>query len=29
MMKKYIACLLAVILLLTMLPASVSAEGGM
>ena len=29
MMKKYIACLLAAILLLTMLPASVSAEGGM
>ena len=29
MMKKYIACLLAAILLLTMLPASASAEGGM
>mgnify|MGYP002550732120 CR=1 FL=1 len=28
-MKKYIACLLAAILLLTMLPASASAEGGM
>ena len=29
MMKKYIACLLVAILLLTMLPASASAEGGM
>ena len=28
-MKKYIACLLVAILLLTMLPASASAEGGM
>ena len=29
MRKKYIVCLLAAILLLTMLPASASAEGGM